>query len=48
MCIRDSSNSVPIGVQLVGKPNDEASIISLASSLEQAQLWSQQRPEKFV
>ncbi len=42
------SNNVPIGVQLVGKPNDESSIISLASSLEQAQPWSQQRPQKFI
>ena len=42
------SNNVPFGVQLVGKPNDEASIISLASQLEQALSWSQQRPKEFV
>ena len=41
------ANDLPIGVQLVGKPNDEASIISLASSLEQVQPWTQQRPPRF-
>ena len=41
------NNNVPIGVQLVGKPNAEATIITLASQLEQAQPWSQLRPEKF-
>ena len=41
------NNNVPIGVQLVGKPNAEATIITLASQLEQAQPWNQLRPEKF-
>ena len=41
-------NGVPLGVQLVGKPNNEASIISLASSLEQAEPWSIQRPQQFA
>ena len=40
-------NNVPLGVQLVGKPNEEATIISLASSLEQIQPWSKQRPQEF-
>ena len=40
-------HGVPLGVQIVGKPNAEATIISLASSLEKAQLWSKQRPPKF-
>ena len=39
---------VPFGVQLVGKPNDEATILALATQLEQVQPWSQLRPEKFV
>ncbi|WP_019508838.1 amidase [Pleurocapsa sp. PCC 7319] len=42
------NNNVPLGVQLVGKPNDEATIISLAFQLEQAQPWSLMRPEKFA
>jgi amidase len=41
-------HNVPIGVQLVGKPNNEASIIALAANLEQAQPWSQQRPQEFA
>ncbi|MCC0177289.1 amidase [Waterburya agarophytonicola K14] len=40
-------HGIPLGVQLVGKPNNEANIISLASQLEQAQPWSQQRPQAF-
>ena len=40
-------HGVPLGVQIVGKPNAEATIISLASSLEKAQFWSKQRPPKF-
>lgn len=41
-------NGIPLGVQLIGKPTSEATILALASQLEQAQLWSQLRPEKFV
>lgn len=39
---------VPLGVQLVGKPNAEATIITLAAQLEQIQPWSHFRPEKFA
>ncbi len=42
------NNHVPLGVQLVGKPNSEATILALATQLEQAQPWSQLRPEKFI
>jgi amidase len=41
------ANGVPVGVQLVGRPNAEATIIALASQLEQAQPWSQLRPNGF-
>ena len=41
-------HGVPLGVQLVGKPNDEATIIALAASLEREQPWSQFKPEQFV
>ncbi|MEO0835822.1 MAG: amidase [Cyanobacteria bacterium J06642_3] len=41
-------NQVPLGVQLVGKPNSEATIIALAAQLEQIQPWSQLRPDQFV
>ena len=42
------SNNVPLGVQLVGKPNSEATIIAIAAQLEQALSWTQHRPQKFV
>ncbi len=42
------ANQVPLGVQLVGKPNSEATIIALAAKLEQALSWSQLRPDKFT
>jgi amidase len=37
-------NGLPIGVQLVGRPGDEATIIALAAQLEAAQPWSHKRP----
>jgi amidase len=37
-------SGVPIGVQIVGRPADEATILGLATQLEQAQPWSHQRP----
>ena len=37
-------NGVPIGVQLVGRPADEATILALATQLEQAQPWAHLRP----
>jgi amidase len=35
---------LPVGVQLVGRPAAEATLISLASQLEAAKLWSDRRP----
>ena len=42
------TQGVPIGVQLVGKPNDEATIIALAAQLEREQPWSQLKPDRFI
>jgi amidase len=42
------ANGVPLGVQLIGQPNAEAIIITLAAQLEQAQSWNHLRPDKFV
>lgn len=42
------ANQVPLGVQLVGKPNSEATIITLAAQIEQALSWSHLRPDKFT
>lgn len=36
---------LPIGVQLVGRPYDELTLISLAAQLEQARPWLGRRPE---
>lgn len=38
---------VPLGVQLVGKPHNEASIIALAASLERKNFWYRERPQNF-
>jgi amidase len=37
-------DGVPIGVQLVGRPSDEATLISLAAQIEQARPWADRRP----
>ena len=39
-----TANGVPIGVQLVGRPNDEATILSLAAQLEAEIGWPELRP----
>ena len=36
--------TLPIGVQLVGRPADEVTLISLAAQLEAAQPWADRRP----
>jgi amidase len=41
------ANGVPLGVQLIGQPNAEATIITLAAQLEQAKSWSHLRPDGF-
>lgn len=35
---------LPLGVQLVGRPADELTLISLAQQIENAQLWKHDRP----
>ncbi|MBD2071342.1 amidase [Leptolyngbya sp. FACHB-671] len=37
-------NGLPLGVQLVGRPGDETTIIALAAQIETARPWSQNRP----
>jgi amidase len=39
------ANGLPIGVQLVGRPADETTLIALAAQLEAAKLWSASRPD---
>jgi len=35
---------VPLSIQLVGRPNDEATLLTLSSQIEAARPWAQRRP----
>ncbi len=39
-----NEDNLPIGVQLLGRYGDEATLIRLAAQLEEARPWTQQRP----
>ncbi len=39
-----SASGLPLAVQLVGRPNDEATLLSLSAQLEQARPWNGRRP----
>jgi amidase len=39
-----SEDALPIGVQLVGRPADEATLIRISAQLEQARPWRDRRP----
>jgi amidase len=39
-----TAQGLPIGIQLAGRPFDEATIISLAGQLERARPWAHRRP----
>ena len=36
--------SLPVSVQLVGRPSDEATLLSLSTQIEQARPWANRRP----
>jgi amidase len=42
-----TEDGLPLAVQLVGRPNDEATLLSLAAQLEAERPWTQQRPPLF-
>jgi amidase len=37
--------ALPIGIQLVGRPGDEATLLALAAQLEAAEPWAHRRPD---
>ena len=39
-----SASGLPLAVQLVGRPNDEATLLSLSAQLEEARPWAGARP----
>jgi amidase len=39
-----SSEGLPLAVQLVGRPNDEATLLSVAAQLESERPWADRRP----
>jgi amidase len=41
------SDGLPRAVQIVGRPDDEATLLSLAGQIEAARPWAQQRPPEF-
>ncbi|MHB8532204.1 MAG: amidase [Solirubrobacteraceae bacterium] len=42
-----SATGLPLSVQLVGRPADEATLLSLAGQLEAERPWAQRRPARF-
>ena len=42
-----AADGLPRAVQFVGRPNDEVTLVALASQLEAEQPWAQQRPAAF-
>jgi amidase len=40
----DGEDGLPLGVQLVGRPTEEGTLLALASQLEQALPWAARRP----
>ncbi|HWX52426.1 MAG TPA: amidase [Solirubrobacteraceae bacterium] len=41
------SDGLPRGVQIVGRPNDETTLLSLAGQIEAERPWAQQRPAAY-
>ena len=41
-------DGMPIGLQIVGRPFDEAGVLNVANAYEQATEWHKTRPERFL
>jgi amidase len=39
-----TNDGLPLAVQLVGRPNDEGTLLSLAAQLEAERPWAENRP----
>jgi amidase len=44
----DDADHLPLAVQLVGRPEDEATLLSLAGQVEAERPWAQHRPPGFA
>jgi len=44
-CIGFSSNGLPLSMQVVGRPFDDATVLSVAHAYEKATPWREQRPQ---
>lgn len=42
--LHSDEQGLPVGVQLVGRPGDEATLIRISAQLEEAQPWADRRP----
>jgi len=40
-----SANGLPIGLQLIGKPFDEATVLRAAHTYEESTEWHKRRPQ---
>ncbi len=43
-----TDDGLPLAIQLVGRPNDEATLLTLAAQLEAERPWAQHRPAAFA
>ncbi|HXA55496.1 MAG TPA: amidase family protein, partial [Solirubrobacteraceae bacterium] len=43
----DDADHLPLAVQLVGRPDDEATLLALAGQVESERPWAQHRPPGF-
>ena len=45
--LTEDSDRLPLAVQIVGRPDDEATLLSLAGQIEAERPWAQHRPPGF-